>query len=266
MTLRSLKDVQGAAIRATDGEIGSVHELLFDDQHWTARYLVADTGGWLTGRLVLLSPAVLGDLDWQERTLDVRLTRRQIEESPDITTDQPVSRQHELDLANYYGYGPYWGGVGLWGPAMYPVGLWRAGTVSAPVGAATDEPSRATQEERGDPHLRSTREVAGYAIAARDDEIGHVADFILDDESWAVRYLVVDTRNWWPGKHVLVAPQWITGISWPDRAVMVGLTRAEVKGGPEYDPSRVLGREDEARLYRHYGRAGYWEDDRQARR
>jgi hypothetical protein len=274
MTLRSVKDLQGYGIRATDGDIGGVDDFLFDDEHWTVRYMVADTGGWLSGRLVLISPAALGSADWQARALDVRMTRYQVENSPDIATDRPVSRQHEADLANYYGYGPYWGGAGLWGTGMYPMGLWGAGTIGAGQLGIAPEPTasgtpgatgasatqrEAAQKQQDDSHLRSTREVTGYAIMALDGDIGHVDDFILEDESWAIRYLVVDTRNWWPGKRVLVSPRWITAVSWEDRAVQVDLRKEQIKAGPEYDPKQVLNRADEERLHRHYGRPGYWD-------
>jgi PRC-barrel domain len=118
--LRSTNDLRGYTLRATDGEIGKVDDFLFDDEQWTVRYMVANTGGWLTGRLVLISPIVLGNADWEAKTLAVALTRAQIEQSPDIATDQPVSRQREAELAQYYGYDLYWGGAGLWGAGMAP--------------------------------------------------------------------------------------------------------------------------------------------------
>ena len=64
-------------------------------------------------------------------------------------------------------------------------------------------------KERDDPHLRSSRAVTGYHIQATDGDLGHVEDFIVDDHSWTIRYMVLDTTNWWPGKKVLVAPDWI---------------------------------------------------------
>ena len=33
-----------------DGSIGHVKDVLFDDQKWVVRYLVADTGKWLRDR------------------------------------------------------------------------------------------------------------------------------------------------------------------------------------------------------------------------
>jgi hypothetical protein len=107
-------------------------------------------------------------------------------------------------------------------------------------------------------HLRSTQEVTNYYIEANDGDIGHVHDFLVDDENWTIRYVVVDTRNWWPGKKVLVSPEWIRSVSWTDSRVYVDLLRDTIKNGPEYDPSAPLSREYENRLYNHYGRSQYW--------
>jgi len=262
--LRSTNDLRGYTLRATDGEIGTVDDFLFDDEQWTIRYMVANTGGWLTGRLVLISPIVLGDADWEAKALAVALTRSQVEQSPDIATDQPVSRQREAELAQYYGYLPYWGGAGLWGSGMAPYALGGLFVPPIPPLAGTTATERAlasTPTEQGDQHLRSAHEVTGYHIHARDGEIGHVDDFIVDDATWAIRYMVVDTRNWWPGKHVLVAPEWIGDVHWSTSTVDVDLLRETIKQGPEYDP-KILNREYETVLYRHYGRPAYWEKPR----
>jgi hypothetical protein len=261
MTLRSMNELRGYAIHAIDSEIGAVDQFLFDDEQWTIRYLVVTTGGWLTGRLVLISPIALGTVDWKARTLDIALTSEQIEHSPDITTDQPVSRQKEEEYFRYYGYPPYWVGPGLWGPGLYP-GQLASVTAGGPTvnELATERQFERDAAEPGDPHLRSTQEVTGYAIQARDGAIGHVEDFLLDDDTWAIRYMVVDTRNWWPGKQVLVAPQWITEVSWTQSAVTVDLSRDSIKRSPEYDPATMINRDYETRLYRHYSRPGYWEE------
>jgi hypothetical protein len=102
--LRSIDDMRGFTIRASDGEIGSVDDFLFDDERWAIRYLVANTGGWLTGRLVLVSPIAFRSVDWDGRRFEVDLTRRQIEDSPSIDADQPVSRWKEEEYFRYYGY------------------------------------------------------------------------------------------------------------------------------------------------------------------
>lgn len=106
--------------------------------------------------------------------------------------------------------------------------------------------------------LRTLKELHDYTIGAVDGVIGHVKDLYLDDEAWAVRYLIVDTSNWWLGHQFLVAPQWIEGVSWAERTVSVKLTRQAVKDAPAFEPTGSLTREDEARLYEHYSRTGYW--------
>ena len=108
--------------------------------------------------------------------------------------------------------------------------------------------------------LNSISRIKGSALAASDGEIGHVREVFFDDQLWTIRYLVVDTRNWWPGKHVLVAPDWIRGVSWQDGTVDVALTRNAIRNAPEYDPARPVDREYEAALYAYYERPRYWSD------
>jgi hypothetical protein len=223
--------MRGFTIHATDGDMGAVDEFLFDDEQWTIRYLVVNTGAWLTGRPVLVSPITFRSVDWDRETFDVALTRQQVEQSPSLETDQPVSRQQEEEYSRYYGYPYYWNGLGLWGASIYP----RLATMSA-VDATSGETVTEQQPKDG-PHLRSTREVTGYTIQAHDGALGHVEDFIVDDKSWALRYMVVGTHNWWPGKHVLVPPQWIESVSWLQSSVVVGLLRETLKKCAAYDPS-----------------------------
>src|SRR5580692_8482045 len=101
---QSIKQLYGKELGATDGEIGHVKDFYFDDQNWTIRYLVVDTGSWLSGRQVLISPHALGRLDQGEKILRVNLTRKQIEESPSIAMHKPVSRQYEEEYYKYYGW------------------------------------------------------------------------------------------------------------------------------------------------------------------
>ncbi|MEO6094162.1 MAG: PRC-barrel domain-containing protein [Fibrobacteria bacterium] len=244
--LNKANSLKGYKMNGRDGEIGSVREFYFDDNHWTIRYLVAETAGWLTGRLVLISPHALGIVDATKRQIEIALTKKQIEESPSLESDKPVSRQFEKDYYSYYGWPTYWAGPYMWG--AYPYIPYE------PEQWKNDK----REEESWDPHLRSTREVGGDHIQAEDGEIGHVVDFIIDDATWAIRYLVVDTRNWWPGKKVLISPQWIKRISWPESKVFVQLTREAVKQSQEYTDESILTREYEAGLHVHYGREGYW--------
>jgi uncharacterized protein YrrD len=243
--------LKGFAIRATDGDLGTVDQLYFDDETWAIRYLTVETGGWLGGRPVLISPFSVIRTDWQAQLLEVALTKKQVENSPDIDTHKPVSRQHEALYLAYYGYPNYWGGLYLWGRGFYP-GSFAISPIS------TETMADRVKRESADSHLRSTEAVTGYHIEAADGEIGHVDGFVFDDTTWAIRYIEVATRNWWPGKKVLVSPGWIERVSWEKAEVYVGLSRESIKNGPEYIESMPIDREYEHRLYLHYGQPPYW--------
>ena len=247
--LRTMKSLRGYRLVGMDDAIGKVAEFYFDDHAWEVRYLVADLGTWLPGRRVLLAPQAVGRPDWEGKLLPVSLTRAQIEASPPIEADEPVSRQREHDLHAYFGWAPYWAGDV---PLAHPTGA------PTPEEAAAEAAVATATTGSGDPHLRSSREVIGYDIEASDDSIGHVEDFVIECDSWAIRYMVVDTRTWLPGRKILVAPTWIDDVDWADRFVRVSLTRSQVEGSPEFDPKAPVNREYEARLYDYYGRQKYW--------
>ena len=244
--LSKAKTLKGYTLHSLDGEIGKVKDFYFDDQHWTIRYLVADTGDWLTSRQVLISPHALVAVMREERQIAINLTKKQIADSPSLESDKPVSRQFEEAYYRYFGYPLYWGGPYMWGNYRYIVRDGDKGKESGQGGKAWD------------PHLRSTHDVSGHHIQAADGEIGHVDDFIIDDETWAIRYLVVDTRNWWPGKKVLISPQWIERVSWDEWKVFVNVLREAIKQSPEYTEESLLTRDYETGLHRHYNRQGYW--------
>jgi sporulation protein YlmC with PRC-barrel domain len=262
--LRSVNELKGKTIHARDGEIGTVDQFLFDDESWTIRYLVIETGK-LLGRKVLISPISI-ERKQKREGLTLSLTKEQIRNSPPIDADKPVSRQHETEYFNYYGYPYYWGGPGLWGGTSYPIGhpstsrsLGYPDRTSGYAGTAATARTRTAKQE-GDPHLRSTKEVIGYYIEASDGNIGHVEDFLIDDENWAIRYVVVDTVNWWPGKKVVIAPQWIKDVSWTESRVYVDLSRERIKNAPEYDPTAIVDRGYEDKLYDYYKSPKYWDE------
>ena len=261
--LKNLKDLQGYALRATDGDVGTVKDFYFDDDRWVVRYLVVETGSWLASRKVLISPFSLGVPDQDEKVVPVSITCEQVKHSPDIDTDKPVSRQHESDYLGYYGYPVYWDSIGIWGAGGVP-GLMLPGAGLAPSGAGVLEADRsiaAEQAERhrdDDPHLRSCKSVTGYHIKAQDGEIGHVQGFIAEEASWQIRYLVIDTSNWWVGHQVLVAPQWIQEVIWTEQVVAVDMTRDAIQNAPEWDASMPPDRAQELEIYKHYDRTGYW--------
>ncbi len=240
------KKVKGYTLDSYDGEFGKVMEFYFDDRHWTIRYLVADTGDWLADRKVLISPYALVEVVKDAEHITVNLSRKQIEDSPRLDSDKPVSRQYEAEYNSFYDWPTYWAGPFMWGAYPYIVRDGNNLRESHP------------DEKKWDPHLRSTQEVTGYHIQAADGEIGHVEDFIIDDETWAIRYLVVDTENWLPGKKVLVSAHWIKHVSWSESKVFVTLSRDIINRSPEYTGDFLLNREYEAGLHKHYNRKGYW--------
>ena len=234
---------KGYAIEASDGKIGVVSDFLFDETTWKMRWLVVDTGNWLTDRKLLLHPSVIEKADPDLRTVLVRLTRAQVENSPGIETDKPVSRQMEQGLYTYYGVDPLWGGAYFGGNAL---GM----TMTAADFGATAGP--ALRDGHADPHLRSLVALTGYAIEASDGRIGHVEDFLFDDQRWEIRYLVADTRNWWFGRHVLLSPASVGEICWETHGVRLNLTGYTIKGSPPWDAAGLLDRAYERLLHAYY--------------
>jgi hypothetical protein len=251
--LNKAKTIQGYALQSLNGKIGDVNDFYFDDHYWTIRYLVADTGNYLFGRQVLISPYALVAVDQDEKYIKINLTKNQIEGSPSLNTDQPVSRQFEEDYYQYYRWPQYWGGSYDWGQYA---------------SIERDSNKRVACNQGGkewDAHLRSIKDVSGHHIHATDGDLGHVVDFIIDDETWTIRYLVIDTNNWWPGKKVLISPHWIESVSWSESTVFVNLPREIIKQSPEYTDECELSRDYEIGLHKFYARKGYWVDDQDAK-
>lgn len=236
-----LETLKGYALLARDGEIGTITDVWFDDDRWSVRYLVVRTGGWLLGREVLLSPAVVRGLDAARQCIAVDLTREQVENSPLIDSEQTVSRHHETQLHLHYGWTPYWVG-GTFGA----LGSMGSNTAPPPV---PREPVR----EPPDPHLRSSGEVRGYGMQASDGEIGEVLDFVIHQEDWCIRYLLVDTRKWLPGRKVLLAPSWVQAIRWSDREIAIDMERDTLRTAPDYPGPQGIDKRYELQLYQHYG-------------
>lgn len=258
--LRSVNELKGFDIVATGGEIGDVQQFYFDDERWAVRYLVVNTGDWVTAQQVLISPFSVTQIDLDNHKLHVALSKEQVQGSPSIDTHKPVSRQMEATYSDYYGYPYYWRSPLLWGAGASPDQT--APQTPAVLRMANSAAAAAmVHVVAPEVHLHSTEEVATYHIAATDGLIGYVNDFIVDDATWAIRYLVIDTHSWLLGKAVLVAPRWITSINWAQGQVHVQLSREAIRQSPEYDGTKLLSREYETQLHQHYGQPGYWPDN-----
>jgi hypothetical protein len=232
---QDIQQLYGQKLGASDGDIGQVKDFYFDDQTWVVRYLVAETGSWLSGRQVLLSPHAFGTHAFGRSETDanvllVNLTRKQIEGSPSIDSHRPVSRQYEEDYFRYYGWPAYWEAGGMWGVAGIPM-------VTPPLSAAT-RPHHG-HHQRDDIHLRSTKAVTGYHIQAADGPIGAVSSFMVDGRNWAIRELVVETGHWYAGKKILLLPENIDRISYEDSTVFVSLTQEDIRQTTRNDVAQV---------------------------
>ena len=218
--LQGTRELYGNKLAALDGDIGHVKDFYFDDENWVIRYLLADTGSWLTGRLVLFSPHAFGKLDQHEKTLHVNLRKLQIQNSPSIESHKPVSRQYETEYYGYYGWPTYWEGDAIWGLGGYPAAL---------PPSKEEVEVRRQYRHRDDKHLRSSQAVTGYQIAATDGTIGRVSGFMVDDRSWEIRELVVEAGHWYAGKKILVSPSKVKRISYEEAKVYVGLSKADIQ-------------------------------------
>jgi hypothetical protein len=217
--LQNTKELYGHKLAAVDGEIGHVKDFYFDDKIWVIRYLVADTGSWLTGRLVLLSPHAFGAWDKFGQILHLKLPMKQIENSPSIESHKPVSRQYEIEYYRYYGWPVYWNGGAIWGLGGLPVIL----------PPSKDELEAHLKHQPDDKHLQSTQAVTGYHVQAGDETIGHISGFLVDDRSWTIHKLVVETGHWYSGKEILISTNRVERISCEDSKVFVNITIAELQ-------------------------------------
>ena len=242
---RSLKSLHGFKLGAIDGEIGKINDFYFDDETWTIRYLIVDTGNWLSDREVLISPEALLSKVWDAEVLPVDLTKEKIKNSPDIDTEKPVSRQEELKLYQYYPWTEYWGG------GMGTSGMMMSNRV--PFGQAMhDHKASSETVKKGDRHLRSTEKIKGYSVNALDGEAGSVIDFIIDDSAWNIKFLVVESGNWFSHKKLLLSPGWIKEIDWLNSSIVVKATINDIRNSPEYDHEKFLSDTYETELNKYY--------------
>lgn len=246
--------IRGYSVHGSDGWLGTVFDALFSDDVWRVRWLVVNTGKWLSDRNVLIHPSALGQPALAKRQFPVELTKSQIETSPDISADQPVSRQMESRLHDHYGWDRAWGD-GYFGTGPLAMGLGMQPYMLSSRSRRLVNPDGRPND--GDPHLRSIEAITGYHVHATDGAIGHVKDLLVDDVSWGIRYILIDTRNWWPGEEILIAPCSVRDIEWTGKLVALDVTREQVKGSPRYDPSKTVDRVYDEQLHAYYGWPGY---------
>lgn len=250
--LHSLNDLKRFSLDATDGTLGSVHDLYFEDVDWTVRYLVANSGFWFFGREVLLNVGTLGKPNLERDTIPVSMTRKQIKEAPSSSSDKPVSEQMNGGELPPFLSAPESMPIPAFFPltGFAPLATSSAGTAEAAV--------RRAEIARADPHLRSANEIEGYHIAAADGDVGKVRDVIVDREQWRIRYLSVDTGGWLSGHEVVLSVDWIDAIDWHERSLTVPVRKKAIEDSPPLASLADLERSYEERLYQSYGYPAYW--------
>jgi hypothetical protein len=215
-------------IFATDGKMGELLGFLFEAETWQIRCLIVDTGQWLAGKKVLIVADHLRAPKAREERWHVDVARDQIRNSPCLSKAESTGGESgKLSAIDYYILEPS-GEISLMGMKPGSAGIFDA---------------------RG---LHSTDEVKGYAVHAIDGEIGNLIDFIFDDESWIIRYLVMDTGDLWPGRKVLLSPEWIESVSWYDSKVFFTVTRERVRTAPSCDLFKLPDSDCEEKLFDHY--------------
>lgn len=207
------------AIHATDGDIGGCQDVLIDDKQWVVRYIVADTNTWLPlSRKVVITPVSIELLDQDEDKIAVTLSKAALKDSPSLEEHQPVSREYESLLYQYFGYGYYWTGPGAWGEYAHPLELVDN----------YDKAQSLVVEDNS--HLRSCDELTGYAIALSDGRTGHVDDFIIQWPQWSVSHLVVSLNDWLPGgKRVRIDCRHIIRVDWAEQCIELDIAKKELE-------------------------------------
>lgn len=236
-------ELKNFQLLATDGDIGRARDFLFDDEKWTIRYMVANTGKWLLGQKVLISPGFLKSPDLSDERMPLSISKDQVEHAPPIEEDQPVSRQYEQVYADYFKHGYYWVGGSVWGVGHTPYDI-----------ATPEETTQTTTEADDDEHLRSAEEVTGYRVYAGKEHVGYVDDFVLDTANWTVLLIGIDTHKWLPGKSFMLPVAWASDISWTDRSLTIDVDEEQLKSAPEFGDDQIAVK-DVARLYKHFGRS-----------
>ncbi len=240
--------LNGYPIKATDGDIGTVAGLMYDQADWNIQWLVVDTGEWLPGRRALLPVTALGQPDPESHHLPVELTMQQVEDSPDVDTSGPLSQAMDVLVRRHYGRIP---------AASAVTGDGQDGGPPAPFTLGQPQPYAATDPAEpgggGDTDVHSIEGIRGDTIETTDGDIGHAEDFLIDTALWQVRYLVVHTSSWWPGEKLLVSP---LSIDWIDRArsiIHLDVTRQKVKDSPPYVAADTVDGAYDELFHTYYG-------------
>jgi len=245
------KDLIGLSLQDQESaKCGSVGDILVDEQNWGIRYFMAITTGFFNRDKVLLSPFLLREPETPcpEGSLFTVLTKGQVESSPPLDVDAPISRKYELELARHFEYSRARSNLDVFylseGPTL----------------AVSDPDENALHEERmeeiQEAHLRSVEAMLGYRAFAGPDnrEIGTVVDFVVETQTWAIRYVVIKSSSRESGSSIALSTDWVTDISWEvDCIEFDGLPFERVAAAPEFKDSEPFDEIYGKSIVEHFG-------------
>ena len=244
MLRKILNTFYNITLEAEKSRIGNIDDAYFDDKKWKIRYLVSDSIKFLPARRVLISSISIKDINYDQESISINHSKKEIEQSPVVNQGLLPSREIEIELKNYFNWPVYWGSGYLIGE-----GDLRSGKAL----------TRGTKEEvERDPNLRSCNGVIGYEIESDNNTIGYVQDYILDDQTWDIRYLVIDLHGGFENNIRLVATNWIQECDWNRMTFMTELTLKEILKSPEYNQEDPVKHDYAKRLYEYYNKPKYW--------
>ena len=203
-------EIAGMPVHASDGEIGTIKDVLFDPQGWVVRHLEVSTG-WLFGRDVLIPVEKVKNIDAPEGAVTFDLTSEEIENSPPAEPERSVDASYHSRLMGYYGLSSYW--------AAPP-------ELGVPPQAMPLEPS--IEEVAAAPELIFAGEIEGYELDAQGERVGTVRDILIELDSWKVTSLMADLGGFFTRDSTTIGTAPVIGIDRVKRIIHVSVSRNEV--------------------------------------
>ncbi len=211
--------------------LGQLHDIYFDDASWTVRYIVMHPTTVAEKNAVLISPLAVGNPHAEKRMLPVHLKHEQIQQSPDVEERLPISRQKEIELAEYYDWPTYWTQMA----ARVP------GVVKELAQSRDQRPDiMEAHAEESPSNLRSAKEILRYNVLAENEPVGHVDDVVAETEYWNIPLLGVDVAPLRTGHFILLPPFVVDDIRWQEKAVHVLADASKVMQAPYYDKTQTI--------------------------
>jgi hypothetical protein len=211
------------SIHATDGDIGRVEDLYIEEKTWRVRYCVVETGSWFGDRRVLISPVSFQRVDADASQIVANITRDQVQRSPRIDANKPVSRQAEMALVSFFEWPMYWDDSDERRSRQIAESAGKdvvdADQQAPDLAATNGEGTRGLEAQPANPHLRSLKEMMGYAVRTDEGTVGEAVGFRIDGATWLVH--AIEARPSEGGQLNLLPPDSINVVSWADREIHV---------------------------------------------